>query len=76
MKFLRISGSFMAGIVVGAGLVAYGPEIKKFIARYGRPVLKEIIKSGMQLMENGQEIAEKATSAAGDATKKKPASVD
>ena len=55
--------------MVGAGLVIYGPEIKKLIARYGRPVLKEIIKTGIQLKENGQEIVEEAASVAGETPK-------
>lgn len=53
---MAMSGkNLLTGMVVGAGLVAAAPLVLPFSRRYGRPIVKSLIKGSMSSYEKSME---------------------
>ena len=56
MRFFKMPGPFGTGLLVGVGAATLIPLVARMFAGAGKPLIKEVVKGGLLVMDQGKSL--------------------
>jgi polyhydroxyalkanoate synthesis regulator phasin len=68
MRLLKLPGGFGTGVLVGIGAATLIPLAARMLAGAGKPLIKEAVKGGLLVMDQGKSLYNETRSSISDAS--------
>jgi len=68
MRFFKMPGPFGTGVLVGLGAATIIPLAARMLAGAGKPLLKEAVKGGLLVMDQGKSLYNETRSSISEAS--------